>query len=166
MKTLLTLILCTFLVQGCATGYQKNGMSGGYTETRLGENIFMVTFRGNGFTSSEKASDFALLRSAELALENGYSYFEIVDANSHISTSSYTTPTTSTTTANAYGYGNYAYGTARTTTYGGQTYNISKPSSLKPSSIFLSRTSLTKLTSSILLNRNGSPIIFTSGYLS
>jgi uncharacterized protein (UPF0333 family) len=129
MKTLLFLLSFTFLVQGCATGYQKSGMAGGYTETRLGENIFMVNFRGNGFTSSEKASDFALLRSAELALENGYSYFEIVDANSHTSSSSYTTPTTSTTTANVYGYGNYAYGTARTTTYGGQTYNVSKPSS-------------------------------------
>ena len=41
--------------------------------------------------------------------------------------SAYTTPTQSYTTGRAYGTGNYAYGSATTTTYGGQTYFISKP---------------------------------------
>src|SRR5207248_10516697 len=41
--------------------------------------------------------------------------------------SSYTTPVHSTTTASATNYGNTAYGTAHTTTTGGETYLIAKP---------------------------------------
>ena len=35
--------------------------------------------------------------------------------------------TQTTSTANGYGYGNSAYGTAHSTTIGGQTYNYAKP---------------------------------------
>ena len=129
MKQLSIIILVVALLQGCATSYQRSGYSGGYSETQLDENVFKVSFRGNGYTGRERVADFTLLRSAELALQNGYKYFVVVDANNYISNSTYTTPTTSNTTANVYGSGNYAYGNATTTTYGGQTYNISKPSS-------------------------------------
>ena len=116
-------------LQGCETAYQSYGFAGGYSETQLDTNVFKVAFRGNGYTGSERASDFTLLRCAELALQNGYKYFVVIDANSYTSNSTYTTPTTYNTTANVYGTGNYAYGNATTTMYGGQTYNISKPSS-------------------------------------
>ena len=129
MKYLPILILSSILLSGCATTYQSSGFSGGYSETQLDENVFKVVFRGNGYTGRERVADFTLLRSAELALQNGYKYFAVIDANSYTSNSTYTTPTTSNTTANVYGSGNYAYGNATTTTYGGQTYNISKPSS-------------------------------------
>ena len=122
------LLLAALFLNACATSYQNTGFTGGYSETQLDENVFKVSFRGNGYTSRERASDFALLRSAELTLQNGYAYFVIVDEESHTRNSTYTTPTTSNTTANVYGSGNYAYGTATTTTSGGQTYNISKPS--------------------------------------
>ncbi|MCK5271480.1 MAG: hypothetical protein KAJ52_02845 [Sedimentisphaerales bacterium] len=130
MKNLFIISLVAIFIQGCATAYQRSGFTGGYSETQLDENVFKVSFRGNGYTGRERVSDFTLLRSAELALENGYKYFVIIDANSYTSNSTYTTPTTSRTTGSAYGYGNYAYGSATTTTTGGQTYNISKPSSL------------------------------------
>lgn len=144
MKQLVTIILLAAFLQGCATSYQAKSFSGGYSETQLDENVFKVTFRGNRYTRRERAADFTLLRSAELALQHGYKYFMVVDANSSTSHSSYTTPTTSNTTASVYGTGNYAYGNATTTTYGGQTYNISKPSSSntivcfkeKPQSVF------------------------------
>ena len=129
MKHLSAIILTIAFLQGCATTYQSSGLSGGYSETQLDENVFKVTFRGNGYTSNERASDFTLLCSAELAIQNGYKYFVVIDANSYTSNSTYTTPTTSNTTANVYGSSNYAYGNATTTTYGGQTYSISKPSS-------------------------------------
>ena len=129
MKYLPILILSSIFLSGCATTYQSSGFSGGYSETQLDENVFKVAFRGNGYTGREKVADFTLLRSAELSLQNGYKYFVVIDANSYTSNSTHTTPTTSNTTANVYGSGNYAYGNARTTTYGGQTYNISKPSS-------------------------------------
>ena len=127
MRSLFILALATVLLGGCATTYQPNSFTGGYSETQLGENIFQVSFRGNGYTSRERASDFSLLRSAEVALENGFRYFVIVESEKGSKVGAYTTPTTSYTTGSAYGSGNYAYGSATTTTYGGQTYFISKP---------------------------------------
>jgi len=127
MKKLFLFLIVLFVLTGCATKYQSTGLTGGYSETQLGENIFQVSFRGNAYTSSEKAVDFTLLRSAELAMENGFNYFEIVESGSHNKMSSYTTPTRSYTTGSVYGTGNYAYGSATTTTRGGQTYLMSKP---------------------------------------
>lgn len=115
------------LLAACATPYQKQSFTGGFSETQLAENAFQVTFKGNGYTSQERAADFTLLRSADLAIENGFQYFIIVDSEQYSKTGAYTTPVTSHTTANAYGTGNYAYGTATTTTTGGQTYIFSKP---------------------------------------
>ena len=135
----LVVLIVIAVLSGCATPYQRQSAMGGYSETQLSENIFTVTFKGNGYTDRERASDFALLRSAELALEKGYKYFIIIDAQNYTKNSTYTTPTTSYTSGsvNTYGtlntYGNYgtysgtAYGSATTTTYGGQTYLISKP---------------------------------------
>lgn len=128
-----------FLLVGCATSYQPQSFSGGFSETQLDTNVFTVTFKGNGFTGRDKANDFALLRSAELALEHGFKYFAIVDAQQYSKNSTHTTPKTATTNVNsntygsAYSYGNNTtynantYGTATTTVSGGQTYNISKP---------------------------------------
>lgn len=103
---------------------------GGYSETQLSENIFQVYFRGNGYTSQERASDFNLLRSAEVTLENGYRYFIIVESDKSSSLSTYTTPKTSYTTGNISISGNNATGTATTYTYGGQTFLVSKPRAL------------------------------------
>ncbi len=115
------------LLVGCATSYQRTGLTGGYSETRLDEHLVRVNFRGNGYTSAEKASDFCVLRCAELTLEHGCRYFEILEEGETVSHSTYTTPTTSYTTGSVSVYGNTAYGSATTTTYGGQTYLSSKP---------------------------------------
>lgn len=124
----LSLLLFTFaLLQGCATSYHKSSFNGGYSETQLGENIFRVSFSGNGYTGGERVADFVLLRSAELALENGYAFFVVIDEKDVSSSYTYTTPTTSNTSASVYRYGNYTNGNATTTTYGGQTYNIRSP---------------------------------------
>jgi hypothetical protein len=122
------ILFAALMLAGCATPYQRVGFTGGYSETQLGENIFQVSFHGNGFTSRERASDFSLLRAAELTLEKGFSYFVIVETGKNTEIGTYTTSTRSYTTGSAYGYGDYAYGSATTTTYGGQTYIISKPS--------------------------------------
>ena len=126
-------------LMSCATIYQAKSFTGGFSSTQLDANVFQVSFRGNGYTHQERANDFALLRSAEVALENGFQYFAIVDGQRYAETKAFTTPSTSTTqlNANTYGtvnsFGNTAsysgttYGTATTTTYGGQTYLISRP---------------------------------------
>ena len=114
---------------GCATSYQAQSFSGGFSETQLDKNVFRVTFKGNGYTQSERAEDFALLRSAELALKHGFSHFAIVDGRQSTDYGVMTTPTQSYTTGSVTAYGNTAYGSARTTTTGGQSFIIKKPSS-------------------------------------
>ena len=110
---------------GCATKYQHMGLTGGFSETQLAEDVFRVSFNGNGFTSMERAVDFALLRSAELALAHGFPYFVIVAETTDIAASTYTTPTQSTTTGTVSESGNFG---STTTTVGGQSYLITKPS--------------------------------------
>ena len=130
IRSLITTILLlglSLLMSGCATGYSESGFTGGYEETQLNPDVFRVSFKGNAYTSMDRAADFTLLRSAELALENGYPYFIIVDDKQWTKNETYTTPTQTTTTANVYSYGNTASGTAYSTTTGGQTYNYAKP---------------------------------------
>ena len=121
--SLLACLLC-----GCATSYQGDAFTGGYSETQFDENIFNVSFRGNAMTRRDRVADFTLLRCAELTLENGFSYFAVVESNSYTDTSTHTTPTTTNTTGNAYSSGNMIHGNATSTTTGGQTYNTTKPS--------------------------------------
>jgi len=112
---------------GCATGYHAHGLSGGFSETQLDDNVFQVTFGGNGYTSRERAADFTLLRSAEVARSNGFSFFIIVEKADRTGYSTYTNPTKSHTTASATSYGSTAYGSATTTTSGGESYLMQKP---------------------------------------
>lgn len=124
LKIMAVAFLAVITVAGCATPYQQRGLTGGFSETQLAENVFEVRFRGNGYTSSERASDFALLRSAELTLEKGFKYF-IVDDDQNISkTTLHTSPARSYTTYTG-------FGSSYTTTYGGDTYAISKPRARK-----------------------------------
>ena len=91
MRKILT-ALSFFLITACSTPYQNSGFLGGYDEIQLADNIFQVTFKGNGYTSAQRAIDFTLLRSAEIAMENGYKYFVINDAQSRTKTSLQTIP--------------------------------------------------------------------------
>jgi len=42
-------------VSSCATPYQEYGLSGGYTEEYLGNNLYEITFHYNIYTSVAKA---------------------------------------------------------------------------------------------------------------
>lgn len=128
MRLILISLFILLFMSGCATKYQQDSFTGGFSETQLGENIFNVSFKGNGYTSRERASDFALLRCAEIAMNNGYNYFIIVDSEKYSVESTYTTPKTYNTTFQATTYGNHTYGNARTTSSGGQNMNFSSPS--------------------------------------
>ena len=126
MKKLLAVLLFFGLV-GCATGYHGKGFTGGYTDTKVQDNIFKVTFKGNGYSSMERAGDFALLRSAEVAVENGYKYFIVLGTNSYVKTASVTTPVTAQTNGTVNMYGNTGSYSGTTYYSGGQTYNFHKP---------------------------------------
>ena len=79
MKKAICLLAVALLLPGCAANYERSSGTVGYQEVQLDANVFRVTFTGNDFTGPRKVSDFALLRSAELALEHGYRYFVVVD---------------------------------------------------------------------------------------
>ena len=126
-SVLVPALLVAVISGGCATGYQPTGFAGGFSETQLSENVYQVRFNGNGFTTSERASDFALLRSADVCLRDGYRYFIVADAESSEKIGTYTTPIQSTTQGLGTVIGTNVYSSSTTTTTGGQTYVISKP---------------------------------------
>jgi len=77
----------------------------GYTEYEISPTIIRVRFSGNSSTDDARAEDFALLRSAEVALERGYPFFVVrdrIDA-SRSRTYTHTSPGTWFTTCDAKG---------------------------------------------------------------
>lgn len=65
------------------TPYQPLGapgatVSGGFTDQRLDETHFRVTFKGNDLTSREQVETYLLYRAAELAVSQGFDWFEMV----------------------------------------------------------------------------------------
>jgi len=80
MKKILGMLVTLILLAACATDYKQarreNG--NGYFDTKLQEGMYEVSFNGNEQTTIKKANDFALLRSAEVCLENDYQSFEVV----------------------------------------------------------------------------------------
>lgn len=127
MKRLIFVCPIVIMLGACSTSYQSVGFTGGYEDTRLDENVFSISFRGNAYTSGQRAQDFALLRAAELTLQHGYKYFAIINSDSYISTTTYTTPTETKTRAQVRYYGGTAYGESKSTTTGGDTYTFNKP---------------------------------------
>jgi len=77
----LSILLSLFILinSGCATPYKPHGFMGGYRDTQIQPNIFQVYVRGNGYTSPDRVFKIALVRSAELALQNNCDYFYILD---------------------------------------------------------------------------------------
>lgn len=71
--------LALLTVGGCASNYKLKNVFGGYSESQLSENMFSVSFESNGFTERERVNDFALLRSAEVTLDNDYRYFVVIN---------------------------------------------------------------------------------------
>lgn len=71
------------LLAGCAsqTPYRPAERAGteGYTETRLTDNRYRIVFTGNTLTRSETVQDYALLRAAELTLQQGYDWFRVAN---------------------------------------------------------------------------------------
>lgn len=103
MKNGSTLALVIFVVVACASTpvYRPAEEDGdiGYRETRLTDDKYRVSFRGSRSTSAEAVRDYALLRAAEVTLQNGHDWFEVLSSDSstrdreRLSTSSDFVPT-------------------------------------------------------------------------
>ena len=99
MKKTVIFGIALFLT-GCAatpTPYQQlktfeTGSAGGYTNVKLQDTIYRVTFEGNDHTTQGTTGDFALLRSAQVTIDNGYSYFVILDNQDYVKVGDYTPP--------------------------------------------------------------------------
>lgn len=120
-KLLMPLMLAAFTLSGCATAYQAKGLSGGYTEQRRSDFVYVVRFEGNGYTSAQQTEDMALLRAAELTTEKGFKYLTLLNESTDASRSSFTTPSNTTIRGNVDSLGNYR---ARTRTTGGETFDV------------------------------------------
>ena len=100
---------------GCATTYQKDGFTGGYSDMKLGKDLFQISFRGNGYTGSGRVQNFFLRRCAELTIEQGYEYFAFVNQEAEASQTNLGTTYNGNVSQNY--AGGYTYsGTANTTT--------------------------------------------------
>lgn len=74
------LIAAFLMLSGCATSYKALGFNGGYSEIKTTPDSFIVTFKGNEFTSQEKVMQYALRRASELTIQNGYKYFSVISS--------------------------------------------------------------------------------------
>ena len=84
MKRLIVLAFFTAMLTACTTaptvyGPQTVARGAGYSEYRLEDGRYRVTFQGNPGASANQISDYVLLRSAELALRDGYDWFRVAD---------------------------------------------------------------------------------------
>ncbi|GAA0282676.1 hypothetical protein GCM10009127_25100 [Alteraurantiacibacter aestuarii] len=94
----LAALLLATTVTGCMTPtpYQPDvrgqAVTGGYSEQRITENRFRVTFSGNSLTSRDRVEGYLLYRAAELTVQNGYDYFIIIDRDTEHDVRTYVQP--------------------------------------------------------------------------
>ena len=76
LRTVLVAVLLP--LAGCATAYQPERATGGYTDFRLAPNTYRVRFRGNNYTPRDKVEIFLLYRCAQLTEQLGYEHFVLL----------------------------------------------------------------------------------------
>ena len=121
-----TLVLLFGLLTAC-TGYHKDSVfgGGGFDETRLGENIWNITARGNAFASKKLIANLIMMRSADLAQQNGFSHFAFSSGSTDTTTSVTSSPSTTYTSGYVNPSGSF---NATSNTYGGGLNFYAKPS--------------------------------------
>jgi len=75
----LSVLVLLLTATACATGYKPRGAFGdGYSEERVGTDVWMVTFDASAFTPRERMDAYLLWRCAEITLDHRATYFGIV----------------------------------------------------------------------------------------
>jgi hypothetical protein len=74
-------ILLLLVLASCATPYQSSGYRGGFSEQMLAKDLYEVSFSGNGFTSQSTVANYLNRRCAELAVQNGFTHFVVVETS-------------------------------------------------------------------------------------
>ena len=81
MKFQITAAALALALTGCGaeTAYQPMGFTGGYTEEKLGSDIYLVEFSGNRYTSRPTVTVYAYRRAEEVCRADGFSGYEALD---------------------------------------------------------------------------------------
>jgi hypothetical protein len=77
-------IVLGLLLAACAGGptpYQQAQDGYGYSDQRIEENRYRVNFAGNPATTRQTVEDYLLYRAAELTVQTGHDWFEVVHRN-------------------------------------------------------------------------------------
>jgi hypothetical protein len=78
---ILTLIMSIILLSSCASQSAYRAASGngyGYQEVKLSDTQYRISFKLRG-SNVAKAKDLALVRAADLTLQHGYTWFQVID---------------------------------------------------------------------------------------
>ena len=94
-------------------------VSGGFTDQRLDQNHFRVTFQGNTLTPRETVESYLLYRAAELTVSQGFDWFETTDRHTERDRQTYVD--------SLYGGGFYGGGLYGGGLYGGGPYGFWSP---------------------------------------
>lgn len=86
MRTLAIAAYTAILVLGACASAPVYGPASspdaiGYSDQRIEDDRWRVTYRGNARMSSGSVQDYALMRAAQVTLENGGDWFEVVTAD-------------------------------------------------------------------------------------
>lgn len=83
LKPVLVAVTAALALSACATatpyGPAGEGSRYGYSDVRVDDNRFRVSFAGNALTSRDQVEMALLLRAAEVTLESGHDWFATVN---------------------------------------------------------------------------------------
>jgi hypothetical protein len=82
MKTTQSVFLLALLLllNACAKAPQPDNYVERIATTSLGDNRFLIDYRGGAANADAQTVDLTLLRSAEIALQHGFHFFIVIDA--------------------------------------------------------------------------------------
>ncbi len=112
MKHLLISGLAALSLAACATGPSAYGPAAGssslgFKNTQIEKDRFRISYTGR---SREEARDYALLRAAEIAINEGYSHFKVIGGGGYDNG-----PSAPVSSRIGIGFGNGYYGRGRST---------------------------------------------------
>ncbi len=78
-------LLLAGMLSACgSTPYQPEGLTGGYTDSKIDSTTWAVKFGGNGYSSMDEVFVFWLYRCAEITVREGYTHFVRIDRSAGV----------------------------------------------------------------------------------
>jgi len=74
MKNLFYALLLLVITSACQTPYGSEGFMGGYSDIKISDSTYRVSYAGNDYISFRIIRARAKLRAGEIAIQNGFDY--------------------------------------------------------------------------------------------